>query len=289
MLQREVLVVDDSPSARFAMRKHLERFQCAVTTADNGADALAYLRDHRPLAVFLDQLMPGVSGLEVLRTLKGDPQTEAIPVVICSSVESPEFHQDARSSGALEVLPKPPRPERIEHLLNGIEQAAASGAAARPVLAGPLPSAPAPADPAGAVAALPPAAEPYVALRGEINAHLRRLTEDIFVQLAELKLQLARPEADGLSSEEHDTLRQIAREEADGLQNAVREEINAIRHRLDTMDYLQRKDREDMLRAVRATAAAEAVSVAEHTVNDVVTRLSHRISETLLKAFGGPK
>lgn len=289
MPQRDVLVVDDSPSARFAMRKHLERYRCVVTTAENGAEALAHLRNNRPLAVFLDQLMPGVSGLEVLRTLKGDPLTAAIPVVICTSVEAPEFRQEARASGALEVLQKPPRPERIQALLDGIEHPAASAPAAAPAPPVPAPAPPAPAAPAETPAGLPGAAEPYVALRGEINAHLRRLTEDIFVQLAELKMQLARPETDGLSSEEQDTLRQIAREEADGLQNAVREEINAIRHRLDTMDYLQRKDREDMLRAVRATAAAEAVTVAEHTVNDVVTRLSHRISETVLKALGRQK
>jgi CheY-like chemotaxis protein len=284
MSQRDVLVVDDSPSARFAMRKHLERCRCVVTTAENGSEALDYLRNSRPLAVFLDQLMPGISGLEVLRSLKGDPLTAAIPVVICTSVEAPEFREEARASGALEVLQKPPRPERIQSLLDGIERGAAGAPAAVPA----PPPAPAPAAPAE-TAVLPEAAEPYVALRGEINAHLRRLTEDIFVQLAELKMQLARPETDGLSSEDQDTLRQIAREEADGLQNAVREEINAIRHRLDTMDYLQRKDREDMLRAVRATAAAEAVTVAEHTVNDVVTRLSHRISETVLKALGRQK
>lgn len=285
MSQREVLVVDDSPSARFAMRKHLERCRCAVATAENGTEALAYLRDNRPLAVFLDQLMPGISGLEVLRALKGDPLTAAIPVVICTSVEAPEFRQEARAGGALEVLQKPPRPERIQSLLDSIEQPAVHAPAPAPVMPKPAAPAPPPETPGG----LPEPAEPYVALRGEINAHLRRLTEDIFVQLAELKMQLARPETDGLSSEDQDTLRQIAREEADGLQNAVRDEINAIRHRLDTMDYLQRKDREDMLRAVRATAAAEAVSVAEHTVNDVVTRLSHRISETVLKALGRQK
>lgn len=49
--------------------------------------------------------MPGLSGLEVLRTLKSDPATVSIPVVICTSVEAPEFHQQARSSGALAVLP----------------------------------------------------------------------------------------------------------------------------------------------------------------------------------------
>ncbi|MBI3171962.1 MAG: response regulator [Hydrocarboniphaga effusa] len=286
MSQRDVLVVDDSPSARFAMRKYLERCRCVVTTANNGSEALDYLRAHRPLAVFLDQLMPGTSGLEVLRTLKSDPRMSAIPVVICTSVEAPEFRQEACASGALEVLQKPPRPERIQTLLDGIERAPA---AIPSPLVPPNPPAPAPATPPAQPAGLPAAAEPYAALRGEINAHLRRLTEDIFVQMAELKMQLARPETDGLSSEEQETLRQIAREEADGLQNAVREEINAIRHRLDTMDYLQRKDREDMLRAVRATAAAEAVTVAEHTVNDVVTRLSHRISETVLKALGREK
>lgn len=280
MSQREVLVVDDSPSARFAMRKHLERYRCAVTTAENGTEALDYLRSNRPLAVFLDQLMPGPSGLEVLRALKSDPSTVMIPVVICTSIEEIAFHQEARSSGAVDVLQKPPSLERLQRLLLEL---------ARPVAEVAVVPAPAPASPPAAAGLILTPAESvdrYGVLRGEINTHLTRLTEEIFVQMAELKTQLARVDSDGLSGEERDTLREIAREEADTLHQAVRQEINAIRHRLDTLDFLQRKDREDLLRAVRATAAAEALTVAENTVNDVVTKLSHRISETLLKALG---
>lgn len=274
MLQREVLVVDDSPSARFALRKHLERCRLAVKTVDSGPQALAYIAGHRPLAIFLDQLMPGMNGLDVLRALKGNAGTAGIPVIIVTSVEAPEFHQQARAGGALDVLQKPPRPDRIQSLC---ERMATQVEVSVPVSP---PRAVAPA--LVPITPLPPVAEPYAELRNEINVHLRRLTEDIFVQLAELKMQLAQPETAGLSADEQDTLRRIARQEADGLQNAVREEIDAIRRRLDTMDFLQRKDRDELLRAVRV----EAVTAAEHTVNDVVTKLSHRISETVLKALG---
>lgn len=276
MLTREVLVVDDSPSARFALRKHLERCRLAVKTVDSGPQALEYVAGNRPLAIFLDQLMPGMNGLEVLRTLKGNAGTAGIPVVIVTSVEAPEFHQQARASGALEVLQKPPRPERIQSLCERVVNQVQVATPVSPARAM------APSPTLLAITPLPPVAEPYAELRTEINVHLRRLTEDIFVQLAELKMQLAQPETAGLSADEQQTLRKIAREEADGLQNAVRNELGAIRHRLDTMDYLQRKDRDEMLRAVRV----EAVSAAEHTVNDVVTKLSHRISETVLKALG---
>ena len=91
MGERIALVVDDSRSARFALRKYLEGHAFRVDTADSARSAYAWLQDQRPDLIFLDHVMPGEDGFTALRHLKADPQTATIPVVICSSNEGGAF------------------------------------------------------------------------------------------------------------------------------------------------------------------------------------------------------
>jgi CheY-like chemotaxis protein len=276
MTEKHVLVVDDSRSARFAMRKFIERYRYAVDTAESGTEALGYLKDHRPLVVFLDHLMPGATGLEVLRTLKSDPSTVMIPVVICTSVDRPDFWEEARQSGAVEVIQKPPGLQQLKLLLEGLERNAGRTVTVAPV------TSPAAARPPP----VPTEAEPYLTLRAEISDHLRRLTDEIFVHITELKQQVARIQDGELSAAESETLRQLAREEAEALQGEVHNEIHEVRRRLDTLDLLHRRDRDELMRSVQQSAAAEAKEVAERSVTDAVSRLSHKLSEALLRAMG---
>jgi CheY-like chemotaxis protein len=121
MAERIALVVDDSRSARFALRKHLEGHAFRVDTADSARAAYAWLQDQRPDLIFLDHVMPEEDGFSALRHLKADPQTATIPVVICSSNEGSAFVAEARSQGAAEVLQKPPSPEQLQRILQQIE------------------------------------------------------------------------------------------------------------------------------------------------------------------------
>lgn len=123
MGERVALVVDDSRSARFALRKYLEGHAFIVDTADSARAAYAWLQNQRADLIFLDHVMPGEDGFTALRHLKADPQTATIPVVICSSNEGSAFVAEARSQGAVDVLTKPPSPEQLQRVLRQIESA----------------------------------------------------------------------------------------------------------------------------------------------------------------------
>src|SRR5690349_2524790 len=107
-MAKTALVVDDSKSARFALRKYLESMSFQVDPAECAEEAYRFLQSHRPDLIFLDHVMPGTDCFEALRHLKNDPQTGTIPVVICSSNEGEEFTSEARRKGAVDVLQKPP-------------------------------------------------------------------------------------------------------------------------------------------------------------------------------------
>lgn len=131
---KTALVVDDSKSARFALRKFLEGFNYKVNTADSAADAYRQLAGPLPDVVFLDHVMPGVDGFEALKVIRADPLTASLPVVICSSNEGEDFIHQAKLRGATDVLQKPPSPEQIAGVLANLSNQDADFASLAPQL-----------------------------------------------------------------------------------------------------------------------------------------------------------
>lgn len=119
---RHVLVVDDSKSARLMLRKMLQGFGMTVDTAESGEEALSYLRDRQPDAIFMDHTMPGIDGLTAVRQIKSNPATAAIPVAMYTSRDEANYREEARVAGAIDVLTKPAIPEILGVLLERMHQ-----------------------------------------------------------------------------------------------------------------------------------------------------------------------
>ena len=81
---RRVLVIDDEPQVAQLIAERLAPFDVEAEVAHSGADALERLRAGGFDAVTLDILMAGMSGFEVLRALRADPQLRGLPVVVVS-------------------------------------------------------------------------------------------------------------------------------------------------------------------------------------------------------------
>jgi CheY-like chemotaxis protein len=77
-------VVDDEPDLRFVLRRIFARAGHEVTEAGNGAAALASVRESRPDLVVTDMMMPVMGGVELIRRLRADPVTAAIPILSVS-------------------------------------------------------------------------------------------------------------------------------------------------------------------------------------------------------------
>ena len=101
---RLVLVVDDNPDSHILLGNLIEECGCRVITADSGALALTRARESKPDLILLDLMMPTKNGWETLQSLKADPATAAIPVVIASIVAH-EYRGTV--PGATDVLQKP--------------------------------------------------------------------------------------------------------------------------------------------------------------------------------------
>jgi CheY-like chemotaxis protein len=102
-----ILVVDDLPANRELMARRLERSGFRVLSAASGAEALELVRRGGVELVLLDIMMPGMTGLDVLRTLRVSPRTATLPVVMVTAKTDSEDIVEALSLGANDYVTKP--------------------------------------------------------------------------------------------------------------------------------------------------------------------------------------
>lgn len=119
---KNVLLVDDSRSARLMLKKMLEKNSLAVELAESGEEAIVYLQSCRPDVIFMDHLMAGMDGLEVAKIISSDPKTKDIPIVMCTSKEGDEYIVEARAHGAAEILGKPPTLEQVKRVISSLTE-----------------------------------------------------------------------------------------------------------------------------------------------------------------------
>ncbi len=98
------LVIEDSPAAAERITLFLSELGARVNVYTHGSGAVEQAIEMQPDLIVLDVLLPDLLGWEVLRGLKAEPRTQAIPVVVMSVVDEPER---ARTLGAAAVLLKP--------------------------------------------------------------------------------------------------------------------------------------------------------------------------------------
>jgi CheY-like chemotaxis protein len=97
---KRILVAEDDRFLRRACEMSLRQLGYTVLIAKDGEEALTIIQAERPHLVLLDLLMPKVTGLEVLRSLKSAEPTRSIPVLILTNSSRPQDMEEINSLGA---------------------------------------------------------------------------------------------------------------------------------------------------------------------------------------------
>jgi DNA-binding response OmpR family regulator len=105
-----VLVVDDNEMNRDMLSRRLRRQDYEVEVAENGEQALSMVKQKNYDLVLLDIMMPNISGYEVLESIKADPQTQNLPVIMISAVDDLDSVVRCIELGAEDYLFKPFNP-----------------------------------------------------------------------------------------------------------------------------------------------------------------------------------
>lgn len=105
VLGRILLVEDDPPMVKmYSTKFRQEGFE--VELAYDGEEALVKIGSHHPDLVLLDLMIPKIGGLEILATLRSQPATKSLPVIILSNLSQEQDIARAKELGALDYLIK---------------------------------------------------------------------------------------------------------------------------------------------------------------------------------------
>ena len=107
MNKADLLVVEDDPALSRLIGYNLEKQGYAVRVVGDGEAALEEVRQKRPDLLLLDWMLPGISGLEVCRQLRGQPKTATLPIVMLSARGEETDTIRGLDTGADDYLVKP--------------------------------------------------------------------------------------------------------------------------------------------------------------------------------------
>lgn len=116
----KVLVAEDSPLIRDAIRRELSRAGFAVTVAEDGAQALELARAQRFDAVSSDVMMPKLDGYELVRELRRDPRYRHVPIVMVTSKDARIDAMKGLDAGADAYLTKPADADELVRTLDAL-------------------------------------------------------------------------------------------------------------------------------------------------------------------------
>ncbi|MFY9210898.1 MAG: response regulator [Aestuariivita sp.] len=106
-MSRKVLLIEDEPNIIEAIRFLLSRDGWSVHTHANGADAVEKVNRVAPDLLVLDMMLPGRSGMDILRDLRSNPATEGLPVLMLTARGQTRDRDMAEKAGANRFMTKP--------------------------------------------------------------------------------------------------------------------------------------------------------------------------------------
>jgi two-component system phosphate regulon response regulator PhoB len=113
MSQKKILVVEDERPIREMLVFNLGRAGYQVRPAADGREARAAIADGRPDVVLMDWMLPDISGLELTRQLKRDPETREIPIIMVTARAEEDDRVTGLDGGADDYLVKPFSPREL--------------------------------------------------------------------------------------------------------------------------------------------------------------------------------
>ena len=103
---KTILVVEDEQNLLEAIKRRLKKESVNVLTAKTGEEALTALEKEKPDLVWLDILLPGINGIEVLRNIRNNPSLKNLKVVVVSISCGDDKIKEARALNAMDYIVK---------------------------------------------------------------------------------------------------------------------------------------------------------------------------------------
>ena len=133
-----VMVIEDEKDIRDLVRYNLEKAGYRVAAAADGEEGLQQLFASRPDALVLDLMLPGASGLEILREVRGEPTTHDLPVLVLTARSAEMDKLLGFEHGADDYLTKPFSPRELVARVKALVRRASPSGMSRSIVSGAL-------------------------------------------------------------------------------------------------------------------------------------------------------
>jgi len=121
MPKSRILIADDNATNVELLEVYLTEVDCKIATAVDGRDTLDKVAEFQPDLILLDIMMPKLSGFEVCKTLKSDPATKDVMILMVTALNEPGDIERAVMAGCDDFLSKPINKlellKRVENML----------------------------------------------------------------------------------------------------------------------------------------------------------------------------
>lgn len=107
-----ILICEDEEIMLTALAFRIRRQGFEVITAEDGREAMQKIEEHKPDIIVTDIMMPHLSGIELLETMRGEMNSE-VPIIIISALEKEETILETFRNGANDFIAKPFKPNEL--------------------------------------------------------------------------------------------------------------------------------------------------------------------------------
>jgi len=118
MAIKKILVVDDSATERHIIGEVLTKQGFEVSFAESGEMGVAKAKQDKPDLIVMDVVMPGLNGFQATRAISRDPETQHIPILICTTKDQETDKIWGIRQGAKDYVVKPVSAAKLLHCLD---------------------------------------------------------------------------------------------------------------------------------------------------------------------------
>ena len=106
-MKKKILIIEDEKKLAFILKNFLEKNNFNVENAYDGEDAVIIAEDSKPDLILLDWMLPGVSGIEICRVIRGIKTINRTPIIFLTAKSEEEDKMNSFDTGADDYITKP--------------------------------------------------------------------------------------------------------------------------------------------------------------------------------------
>ena len=119
---KKILIVEDHPGMREALRRQIESWGFAAITASNGKEGVETALKEKADLIMIDLMMPEMDGLQMTEILRSNPETKEVPIIAVTAAFRRQDRQNCMGVGCNDYIVKPFKLDELHKKINALVQ-----------------------------------------------------------------------------------------------------------------------------------------------------------------------